>query len=61
MTAKNQRQLSETQEVSGVQSQAMLAMEERMRITEEQLKDREAEIETVRERSRKMEASYVEK
>ena len=59
--AENQRQLSETQEVSGVQSQAMLAMEERMRITEEQLKDREAEIETVRERSRKMEASYVEK
>lgn len=59
--AENQRQLSETQDISGVQSHALLAMEERMRVSEEQLRERESEHESAIQHTRKMESSHTEK
>lgn len=59
--AVNQRHLSESQDVAGVQSQAILAMEERMRKSEEVAKETEATLEDERMSKRNLELSLTEK
>jgi len=59
--AENQRHLSQSQEVAGVQSQAILAMEERMRGSEELAREREAMVEDERISRRNLEINLTEK
>eukprot|EP00092_Neocalanus_flemingeri_P004944 GFUD01005317.1.p1 GENE.GFUD01005317.1~~GFUD01005317.1.p1 ORF type:complete len:728 (+),score=177.89 GFUD01005317.1:226-2409(+) len=59
--AENQRHLSESEEVAGVQSQAILAMEERMRNSEEITREREATLEDERLSKRSLDISLTEK
>jgi len=59
--AENQRHLSESQDVAGVQSQAILAMEERMRNSEELTREKEATLEDERLSKRSLEISLTEK
>jgi len=59
--AENQRHLSESQDVAGVQSQAILAMEERMRTSEQLTRDRESMLEEERIKFRSMEMNLTEK
>lgn len=59
--AENQRHLSQSQDVAGVQSQAILAMEERMRNSEEIAREREAMLENERLTKRSLEINLTEK
>jgi len=61
LLAENQRHLSQSQEVAGVQSQAILAMEERMRGSEELAREREAMVEDERLSRRNLELNLTEK
>ena len=58
--AENQRHLSQSQDVAGVQSQAILAMEERMRNSEELAREREAMLENERLTKRTLEINLTE-
>jgi len=59
--AENQRHLSQSEEVAGVQSQAILAMEERMRGSAELAREREAMVEDERMARRSLDINLTEK
>ena len=61
MLAENQRHLSQSEEVAGVQSQAILAMEERMRGSAELAREREAMVEDERMARRSLDINLTEK
>lgn len=59
--AENQRHLSQSQDIAGVQSQAILVMEERMRHSEEVAREKEAMLEDERMTKRNLEMNLTEK
>ena len=61
MLAENQQHLSQSEAVAGVQSQAIMAMEERMRRGEELARGREAMVEDQRQAHRNLESNLTEK
>ena len=61
MLAENQRHLSESEAVAGVESQAIMAMEERMRRSEELAREREAMVEDQRQAHTNLESNLTEK
>jgi len=61
MLAENQQHLSQSEAVAGAQSQAIMAMEERMRRGEELAREREAMVEDQRQAHRNLESNLTEK
>jgi len=61
MLAENQWHLSQSEAVAGVESQAIMAMEERMRRCEELAREREAMVEDQRQAHTNLESNLTEK
>ena len=61
MLAENQWHLSQSEAVAGVESQAIMAMEERMRRWEELAREREAMVEDQRQAHTNLESNLTEK
>ena len=61
MLAENQWHMSQSEAVAGVESQAIMAMEERMRMCEELAREREAMVEDQRQAHTNLESNLTEK